>query len=173
MSDLLSSLKDLKAQLSSITINESDYVNVEKKESSEEKLKEITRQQDDIIKVEAGGKIYETTKATIRNCPYDNVLKDQLEYEEKNKNNSYQSVYYYNNQPVVRESPPFFVDIDKKLFRKVLNFIRYSGKNSGAGEKFTIFYKKTENHFLIQKQILRFFKNNDQVMPLINLYETY
>src|SRR5690242_19959752 len=126
MSDnLRDTLKNLKDKLSNLEVNyETKLSHNEKRnrihESIDKKLEDLVGYQADKVKVEAGGRIYETTKTAILSCIYPNLLKDQLEKSDKSsKDYVYQSVYYQNNQEIKVEQPAnvLFVDLDKKSFK--------------------------------------------------------
>lgn len=169
--DLLKSLNNLKEKLSNLESNYDEKKDeVEKRtkshESTEKKLELLQGTQSDRIKVEAGGRIYETTKSTIKACMFENILKDQIEKEEEDKeNNVFQSVYYVNNQPVTKETQ-YFVDVDKKNFKLILKMLRFFSYTEHQ-EKFNVYITDDIDQDYLTKEIKYFFKDKDAVFSLI------
>jgi sugar-specific transcriptional regulator TrmB len=168
--DLLNTLKNLKDKLSNLENNYDDKkVEVEKRakthESIEKKLETLQAFQNDRIKVEAGGRFYETTKSTIKACIFENILKDQITKEEENGTSFYQTVYYVNNQPVTKEVK-YFVDVDKKNFKLILKMLRFFS-NTDHQEKFNVWVTDDMDQDYLIKEINYFFKGKDAVFSLI------
>lgn len=166
--DLLSQLKNLKDKLDNMEVDYDEKLQtIEKRnrthETLEKKLTTLVNCQASRIKVEAGGRVYETTKDNIKSCIYPNLLKDQLDQEEDV--NSFKTVYYVNGQPVEKETI-YFVDIDKKNFKLILRMLRFFFF-SDYKEKFPIIITEKMDEEYIKQEIKYFFKGNDDVFKMI------
>lgn len=160
--DIMSSLIDLKNKLYNIEENfvKKEFT-IEKREKVherlEQKLENLFNIQSEKIKIEAGGKIYETTNDSIVNCMFENILKNKILQQEI----TFQSVYYENNQPVVKEKI-FYVDLDKENFKLILQIVRHFNSKTFNGNKFQIFLTKLDFD-LICDEINYFFKDNKDI----------
>jgi hypothetical protein len=181
--NLLNSLKNLKDRLNNLEVNFGEKQElIEKREKSyenlEKKIESIIKIQNERIKVEAGGRVYETTKNTIKDCIFDNVLKSQIIKEEEGVLNIgfYKSVYNYgevvnndndnDNSSDDAKSHSYFVDLDKKSFKLILKILRFFSTNS-LGEKFKVFLTHKVDEEFLKKEILYFFNNNQEIFNSI------
>jgi hypothetical protein len=163
MSDLFESLKQLKDKLSSMEETyETKSHELEKRarvnEDIDKKLDKLATIQTDIIKVEAGGKIYETTRSTIENCTIDNILRDKI----TNKFNNV--IEYVNNEPI-KSSGAVFIDIGSKDFKLILKFLRHI---ASSDERFNVYYDDSDDRERLEIVFNYFFKNDEKLGYLIN-----
>lgn len=167
--DILKNLNLLKSKLEGLEVKYGEKMNsIDKRskihESLEKKLESLVSAQNDRIKVEAGGRIYETTKSNVLACIFPNLLKDQL--EEIGDKNGFKTVYYVDNQPVESETN-YFVDIDKKNFKLILKMLR-SFYFSEYKEKFSIYLTDKIDENYLKQEIRYFFKGSDDIFSMIN-----
>jgi hypothetical protein len=166
MSDLFESLKQLKMKLTNI---EEDYESKTKdllkrnkaNESIDKKLDKLTTIQNDKIQVEAGGKFYETSKATVEACLLDNILRDQI----GKQNNSKFVVDYVNNNQGVSN---LFVDIGSKDFKLILKIMRHI---SNCDSKYNVYYSDEFEKDRLESVLNYFFKNDEKLNYLINFVQ--
>jgi hypothetical protein len=155
MSDLFESLKELKTKLNNM---EDNYENKTKEllkrnrinEDIDKKLELLVGLQKDKIQVEAGGKIYETTKPTIEKCYFDNILKDKLYKQDFNK--------------------PIFIDIGSKDFKLILKIMRYFSNDSEVNN-FKLYYETLEEREKLETVLNYFFKSDNKLKELISYYK--
>jgi hypothetical protein len=83
------------------------------------------------IKINAGGSYSSTSKATIKNCIYDNILKDELQSLETEE----------------IESKEIFVDIELKYFEPILEILRRTQKEENFCSG--IFQVEDEDKFVL------------------------
>ena len=166
--DLISSLKSLKEKLNSLEDTYDTKFKSEEKRSKihqtlEKKLENLVNNQNERIKIEAGGKTFETSKSTIINCPFDNLLKEELEKDQ----NIYKN-YKYNNNGNKNENK-YFIDLDSRNFKIIIDFLRYISDYGIKGEKYLIALKESSDEELIKREILYFFKENEKIFEVMRI----
>lgn len=146
--DLINSLRNLKAQLDVLQVK----TDSEHKQTltPEQKLQSLLDIQDNqVITIEVGEKVFQTTLGTIQNFKFDNLLKDQIGRELK----------------YGKLSKVYHVEMNPKIFKKVLNLMRtYNVKNYS-----TFHFVIDQEEKFVRRELEYFFKNRDEVFSIINL----
>jgi hypothetical protein len=149
--DLLLDLKNLKSKLFEMESTYEDKVKTLEKrnktlENINKKLDNLVTLQSDIIQIECDGKIYETSKTTIRNCILDNILKYKI----------------YSNY----SNDSYYIDLSRKGLKLVLKIMRFYSFEENKNRIYDI-YVKDNSEEIIREQLNYFFKNESRLYNLI------
>jgi hypothetical protein len=113
----------------------------------------IKKYQNSKILINAGVTIFETTKHSIKNCKFDNILKDILKKESFTPG---------------EESSPIFVDFESHYFEAILEIMRYFHYPTEEYSKINILnehqrYNQIEDYnpatFLESRKVFRVYEN--------------
>lgn len=144
MSDLFSSLNDLKAKLNLIEQETLGSMQLEEQEQQrnkqvanlKEKIEQIKSDQSNIIELDVRGEKLQISRFNVQNCIYENILTEKL------------------NEGVVK----VFLDFNRRSIREILGIMRFFGPSSAA-KKYHIFVRNKDGEEFLVKEILSFFKN--------------
>lgn len=152
MSDLFSSLNDLKAKLNLIEQETFGNTNLEQQQELQPdchiqeknlkgKISQIQRNQKNVVVLDVRGEKTQVSRVSIENCLYENILMDELKLNDADL-----------------ESKPIFLDFSRKCIKEILQILRFFCSSSAA-KKYKIFVQNKEGEEFLVKEILSFFKN--------------
>jgi hypothetical protein len=162
MSDnLFESLKELKTRLTSMeetyeTRSNDLFKRQLTNENIDKKLDKLAILQNEKIRVDAGGKIFETTRTTVDTCPIDSILREKL-------NTVSNEIVFVNNQPV-SSNEVVFIDMGSKDFKLILKIMRHL---TTSDNQYLVYYDNNDDKERLACAINYFFKNDEKLKYLI------
>jgi hypothetical protein len=120
----------------------------------DDKLNFIKQNQDNIITIIIGETKFNTSKKTIINCKYDNILKDMIIINEKTNTDN---------------NDTYYLDFSDYIFEAILEIIRNNQTNIKIKYPFMVDFKpkvygeyEDEDSSIFKEEIKRFFYNSGE-----------